>query len=453
MTRASAAALGVVLLGLALGLGGCGEKQSAASATGGNVAAPALAAMPATQAPRDAAPSDDLFAYAAGAQFVQIPAGNDYGDLNYGPINMIDESLVTDWTSEAAGKPAILVLELAERTAISRLAFDTAGMLRDEKSPRKITVEISDVSATEGYKTVLATELKSGINGQSFPVSAPGPSAPAVGRYVRLTISSNYGDDYYGLTGFHGYGEQLTHSATIADVSGTYEGASGWGKVRLKQEGSRVTGCYDYREGIIAGGVEGRLLKVEMTEKVDGGGTDRQLGLFYFSKDGKFTFGLTRQPGEDASRSLAAKYSANKVSNDIGDCPAIADWHGKAAKSQLSAELLNDGRARLDGVNFDFSAATIQPGSRSLLDQVARMLDENAAWQITLEGHTDDVGGAAFNKDLSERRAAAVRAYLVSAGIAPGRLSTVGFGLEQPVASNQTQSGRAQNRRVEIVRK
>lgn len=444
MTRASAAAIGMVLLGLA----GCGEKPAAADATSGNVAAPALTTAPAAKASSTAAPSDDLFAFAAGAQFVRIPAGNDVGDLNYGPINMIDESLVTDWTSEAAGKPAILVLELAERTAISRLAFDTAGMLRDEKSPRKITVEISDTSADEGYKTVLATELKSGVNDQSFAVSAP-----AVGRYVRLTISSNYGDDYYGLTGFHGYGEQLTHSATIADVSGTYEGASGWGKVRLKQEGSRVTGCYDYREGIIAGGVEGRLLKVEMTEKVDGGGTDRQLGLFYFSKDGKFTFGLTRQPGEDASRSLAAKYSANKVSNDIGDCPAIADWHGKAAKSQLSAELLADGRARLDGVNFDFNAATIQPGSRSLLDQVARMLDENAAWQVTLEGHTDDVGGAAFNKDLSERRAAAVRAYLVSSGIAPDRLSVVGFGLEQPVASNQTQSGRAQNRRVEIVRK
>ncbi|MCF8295834.1 MAG: OmpA family protein, partial [Bacteroidales bacterium] len=68
-----------------------------------------------------------------------------------------------------------------------------------------------------------------------------------------------------------------------------------------------------------------------------------------------------------------------------------------------------------------------------------------------IHGHTDNVGGDAFNKDLSERRAAAVKEYLISKGIASERMSNQGFGMSRPVAANDTEEGRARNRRTEFV--
>jgi outer membrane protein OmpA-like peptidoglycan-associated protein len=79
-------------------------------------------------------------------------------------------------------------------------------------------------------------------------------------------------------------------------------------------------------------------------------------------------------------------------------------------------------------------------------------LKEHIDWNITLEGHTDNVGGGQFNKDLSARRAAAVKAYLAKAGVPETRLVSAGFGFDKPVASNDTEIGRAENRRVEIVK-
>ena len=94
----------------------------------------------------------------------------------------------------------------------------------------------------------------------------------------------------------------------------------------------------------------------------------------------------------------------------------------------------------------------IRVESKPLLDSIAAILKEHADWQVTLEGHTDNIGGAAFNNDLSARRAAAVKAYLANAGVPASRLASIGFGFEKPVSTNDTQSGRAENRRVEIVR-
>ncbi len=429
---------------MVVALCGCGGPKSDASAAPN---APSATASGTPASATAAAADNDLFAFAAGARFVAKPEAASYSDMAYGPYNLIDESTASDWTGEAA-KPAVFVLELPEQTALTRLAFDTGGMNREEKAPNAVTVEVSDVSATEGFKPALTTSLKVAANGQSFTLPAK-----VTGRWVRLTVSGSHGDEYVGFTGFHGYGEQLTHTATIANVSGTYEGWSGWGKVHLKQEGSRVTGCYEYRDGVVAGGVEGGLLKVEMIEQVDGGGTDRQLGLFIVSSDGKALFGLTRQDGGVQDYGYNAEYSGDKISNDIGDCPKIPGWKGQAARSQLSKELETSGRARLDGVNFDFNSANLQPSSKALLDQVAGMLKEHGDWQITLEGHTDNIGGPAFNKTLSEQRAASVKAYLVGAGVPAERLTSVGFGFDKPVAPNDTQGGRAQNRRVEIVKR
>jgi outer membrane protein OmpA-like peptidoglycan-associated protein len=102
-----------------------------------------------------------------------------------------------------------------------------------------------------------------------------------------------------------------------------------------------------------------------------------------------------------------------------------------------------------DSITFDTGKDTIKSESFALLDQVVKLLTDHPEMKrVRVEGHTDNVGGAAYNKDLSARRAASVARYLIGKGVAQSRLVPVGYGFEQPIASNATALGRAKNRRV-----
>ncbi|MCB2204388.1 OmpA family protein [bacterium] len=101
-------------------------------------------------------------------------------------------------------------------------------------------------------------------------------------------------------------------------------------------------------------------------------------------------------------------------------------------------------------VYFDFDKATLQPASYVDLDRAADWLKGNPTVKVELAGHTDNVGSREYNKKLSHDRAQAVREYLVKKGISPARLTANGYGMEQPVAENDTDEGRALNRRVEF---
>ena len=101
---------------------------------------------------------------------------------------------------------------------------------------------------------------------------------------------------------------------------------------------------------------------------------------------------------------------------------------------------------------FDFNKAVVKPGKgKDVLDGVVKVMKDNPTLRVKVEGHTDSIGSDAYNQRLSEKRAQAVKDYLVREGIDPSRISTVGYGESKPVASNETESGRAQNRRAEII--
>ncbi len=105
----------------------------------------------------------------------------------------------------------------------------------------------------------------------------------------------------------------------------------------------------------------------------------------------------------------------------------------------------------LSDVLFDTGAATLKPGADLALGRVSEFLQKNPETKLIVEGHTDSVGSDASNESLSQRRADAVKAALLSRGIQSDRIETLGRGEGYPVASNDTQAGRQQNRRVEIV--
>jgi outer membrane protein OmpA-like peptidoglycan-associated protein len=107
-------------------------------------------------------------------------------------------------------------------------------------------------------------------------------------------------------------------------------------------------------------------------------------------------------------------------------------------------------RLVLRGVNFDFDKATIRADARPVLDEAVRTLQEAGDIRVAVEGHTDSRGTDQYNQGLSIRRAQAVADYLTARGIARSRLQVDGYGESRPVASNDTDDGRAQNRRVEL---
>ncbi len=102
-------------------------------------------------------------------------------------------------------------------------------------------------------------------------------------------------------------------------------------------------------------------------------------------------------------------------------------------------------------VQFEFAKATLLPEGKTLLDEVARVMTEHPEiLKVRIEGHTDSKGSKRSNLRLSGKRAKAVRSYLISKGIAKGRMVSKGYGESKPIADNGTPDGREQNRRVEI---
>ena len=103
-----------------------------------------------------------------------------------------------------------------------------------------------------------------------------------------------------------------------------------------------------------------------------------------------------------------------------------------------------------ESIIFDLNSAALKPQSMQTLDQIATVMKNNPESDILVKGHTDSTGAEKYNQDLSERRANAVRNYLIAKGVAPARITALGFGMTMPIAPNDTPAGREKNRRVEI---
>ena len=99
---------------------------------------------------------------------------------------------------------------------------------------------------------------------------------------------------------------------------------------------------------------------------------------------------------------------------------------------------------------FDSGSSSLHPGAYDRLRSLARTLNNYPESQVIIKGHTDSMGRESFNQRLSEERADRVRSFLISEGVAPSRITALGFAESFPVATNSTDTGRAQNRRVEL---
>jgi outer membrane protein OmpA-like peptidoglycan-associated protein len=360
-----------------------------------------------------------------------------YGDWH--AWNMLDDSPQSGWAcAEGNIDNNVFVFEMVGAATLERFEFDTASVDAAGAGAKDILVEVSTASASTGFTKVLETSLANKRNGQMFPSEKQTPA-----RWIRLTIRNNHGNvEWTELFSFRGFG-QRSPVPEPAEISGTY--STEYSEFHVLQQGTALTGCYEYDNGILEGAIEGRVMKITWQEA--GGPYDKGPAVMVFSEDGQSFRGFWWH-GYNATKAPDGTWDGNKISDDVGGCP---HWSGSVG-GELKKKLITESRARLYGILFDHDSDVIRPESKPVLDEVLDVLKGEPEWHLTIEGHTDATGSDAYNQTLSEKRAASVAAYLVTGGIEAARLKTAGFGESKPVADNDTELGRAQNRRVELVR-
>jgi outer membrane protein OmpA-like peptidoglycan-associated protein len=153
----------------------------------------------------------------------------------------------------------------------------------------------------------------------------------------------------------------------------------------------------------------------------------------------------------------AGSYDLRMNSGDAPDAVEITSVpftvSGSLNSDTMAKAIEEQGKITLYGILFDFNKDTIKPESEPVLKEVGALLTGRPDLKLRIQGHTDNAGKPGYNLDLSKKRAESVKNYLVqNFQIDAGRLTTEGFGDTKPISKNDTEEGRAQNRRVELAK-
>lgn len=138
------------------------------------------------------------------------------------------------------------------------------------------------------------------------------------------------------------------------------------------------------------------------------------------------------------------------VPDYLDECPTVPGVKYNKGCPELQKEVKTLLQKAMSGIEFETGKSVIKKQSFSILNQIAVTFIANPTYKVEIQGHTDNVGQAQMNKELSEKRAQAVRKYLIDAGVPATQLTAHGYGDERPIADNSTKAGRAKNRRVEF---
>lgn len=356
------------------------------------------------------------------------------------------------WCSEnGAPFPYVFVLELTEPYMIQELAFNNICEDYTGISTKEVRVEFATDLKNPVYRSVETWTLPEGKESR-FPI------APAECRLIRLTILSNYGHDKYTeLAEFGAFGTPVMPDIRPVNVGGEWQ--TNWGPLEFVQAGTSVSGKYEYHGGeILYGGINRNQISYKWVEK---GYEQEGWTILFMNREG------TRLTGVWCHGNAWTDYGFWIMERGEGKpfVPVIAGEEPGAGlagfRHEVSEDVVNkmeetlnrDDRLVLYGINFETNSAAITDESFNVLDHLARLLENRSDLRIRVEGHTDDVGTETSNQKLSQDRATAVRDYLVkSHGVDAGRVAVEGKGESVPIAENETEAGKAANRRVEIHR-
>ena len=172
-------------------------------------------------------------------------------------------------------------------------------------------------------------------------------------------------------------------------------------------------------------------------------------GKVLYAKRGKITFTLPLNNGSK----LWGYVTALDGTYDL----IIIEEEGFAKQLTFSADQMKRvldslGTISIYGINFDTAKDRLKPGAEKELVEITKLMLNYPELRIEIQGHTDNVGSAGYNLNLSNKRANTVKQYLLLFGVDKNRMISKGYGLTKPIASNDTEEGRAKNRRVELVK-
>lgn len=450
---------------LIAGLTGCGMLNASASNAGGKAETlPEVSSGPETSGAAEAPAGDpgrvNLLSLSTGAFVVRSTSKID----PLGTFLLIDdhEGAYGSLISEEGETSAEYVIALPDKVALDSLELCGTNAPNDAESAKDVVVQVSDTSADVGFETIFDGSMTNEpiAKAQAFKVAKKIP-----GRWVKVIVKNTHGGKQIGLSEIKGFGDRLA-AKPIGNVTGAYTapmyyGSEGESKIYLKQTGTTVEGCVVSTNSadnsrrvvqLISNGAMANAALLTFTQNIldsDNSISKGNPAIIVFSPDGqKFYSRIVDDIANAEDFYAQSSVLGTKVGNETYNCP---QWTAKT--SSISDELKSTGRVRFYGINFDTNSDVIKPESFAVLDKIVQTIKANPDWHFVIEGHTDSVADDAYNKKLSERRALSVKAYLIKAGVPADRVETAGYGETMPIADNASEAGRAQNRRVELVKK
>lgn len=431
-----------LVVGLGLACGGAGPEAPGSAEQAPESAEQAPGAASGTEAPGAEAPGSagaagaaearaSLLTFTAGAAVVGV--SSEWSRLSSAAFAM-DGSTSSYWKPDTSLlEPQWLVFELPVSARIERVALQNPSVTTPSQA---FTVAVGPSASGPWTDVGAITPVEATRVGLTV-------SPPVEARYLRMSTPARASEDVEVLSLHEVYveGELLSVPATV-DVSGSWVGGWFMGAIRLQQRGVAVTGCLG-NGGVLTGVVDGRTLQLQYP---DPNGVPSRAEIVFVDAPDKPFLTQTLGDGEPGGQ----EYSLLEPTSTV-DC-AIAENGAKGVETALKTSLEESGRALVYDLLFDFNKATLRPASDEVLDRIAALLIAEPSWRIRIEGHTDDVGGTAYNQRLSEARAASTVTALVKRGVDAARLTSSGLGDTKPVQSNESAGGRAANRRVELVR-
>ncbi|MBN2173730.1 MAG: OmpA family protein [Bacteroidales bacterium] len=304
----------------------------------------------------------------------------------------------------------------------------------------------SNGHSTMGGFDIFKSEFKDGLwsnpENLGYPINTPDND-------VFFTLSANGQRGYYSSQKKDGYGGQDLYIVTFLGtakpmLASTHKFQLAYQNPVYSPEPAAPIDQNTVLEGVILDEVS--LIPLQATiEITDNSKNELLAGFESNSNSGSYLISL--KPGKNYGISVSKKdYLFHSENFNIPE-DAVAK---KIKKDILLKRVEVGSKIVLNNIFYDFNKATLRDESVSELDRLYKLLVETPSLKIEVSGHTDNVGSATYNQDLSERRANSVVGYLLRKGIDPNRLAFKGYGFTQPIASNDTPEGRQLNRRTEF---
>ncbi|NQY08401.1 MAG: OmpA family protein [Flavobacteriales bacterium] len=397
------------------------------------------------------------------------------GITEYSGLALIDGNRNSGWMSLNTQFPLVFVFELSEESILSKFVIITPDGKTSE-SPKDIRIGVKS-PGSENYTLVVSTVIDKYRNWMAFEID------PVSARSVKVVVLSNYGGEVTEFLEIEAWGTYVNENSEPINITGDWDGL--WGLASVKQIGDTVMGCFKH-DGISFSGTMNRKVLTAIWNSPNGSGmlvhhftenVNRSFGTWW-EGDNPNVFGIVEdvKVTDLPSECLVKKYvpkpvekkvlavvkppspSAPKKVEYVKPKPPPPKKHSTYVKpvgsnltDKLEKALLEDGKFVSSQIKFKPSSHFILEESYPVLFALAQILKAHPEMRVRVTGHTDNIGDTDYHQNLSYKRSVRIQTFLFNRKqISKNRIVCVGMGDKMPIYSNDTEEGRAMNRRIEV---